>query len=110
MIRPNVPSVAPPPKGETRYKLTISYDGTTFHGFAKNRGVETVEGLLIQALQNIIQALKNIVINIKHEKDSILNFLNNDIDSKLIKYRLIVRESPDRKNLDEYIDFNVLNQ
>ena len=54
MIRPNVPSVAPPPKGETRYKLTISYDGTTFHGFAKNRGVETVEGLLNQALQKIL--------------------------------------------------------
>lgn len=65
---------------------------------------------LIQALQNIIQALKNIVINIKHEKDSILNFLNNDIDRKLITYRLTVRESPDRKNLDEDINFDILNQ
>tara|TARA_Y100001970_G_scaffold89602_1_gene112962 strand:- start:503 stop:1303 length:801 start_codon:yes stop_codon:yes gene_type:complete len=54
MIRPNVPSVAPPPKGERRYKLTMSYDGTTFHGFAKNPGVETVEGLLIQALQKVL--------------------------------------------------------
>ena len=65
---------------------------------------------LIQSLENIIQELKEIVINIKHEKDSILQFLNNDIDNKLVKYRIIVRESSNRKNVDEYIDFNVLNQ
>ena len=65
---------------------------------------------LIQSLENIIQELKEIVINIKHEKESILQFLNNDIDNKLIKYRLTVRESSNRKNVDEYIDFNVLNQ
>ena len=65
---------------------------------------------LIQSLEHIIQELKEIVINIKHEKDSILSFLNNDINNKLIKYRLTVRESPDRKNLDEDINFDILNQ
>ena len=54
MIRPNAPSIAPPPEGQTRYKLTVSYDGTTFHGFAKNPGVETVEGLLIEALHKVL--------------------------------------------------------
>ena len=54
MIRPNAPSVSPPPKGQTRYRLTVSYDGTSFHGFAKNPNVETVEGLLTEALQKLL--------------------------------------------------------
>ena len=45
-------------------------------------------------------------------KPKILKTVNNLTKeyNKLIKYRLTVRESPDRKNVDEYIDFNVLNQ
>ena len=81
-----------------------------------NNYLKKIEEILQQTLASdyrsldaIIELLKGIIIEIKHEKDSILNFFNDDIDNKLLMYRLIVRESPDRKNLDEDIDFNVLN-
>tara|TARA_B100000131_G_scaffold314677_1_gene351896 strand:+ start:60 stop:860 length:801 start_codon:yes stop_codon:yes gene_type:complete len=54
MARPNHPEISPPLEGEKRYRLTISYDGTLFHGFAKNPDVDTVEGLLNEALQKLL--------------------------------------------------------
>ena len=54
MARPNAPSISPPLVGQARYRLTVSYDGTAFHGFAKNPNVETVEGLLTEALQKLL--------------------------------------------------------
>jgi tRNA pseudouridine38-40 synthase len=38
------------PESPTRIKLTVAYDGTDFHGFAAQRQVRTVEGVLTEAL------------------------------------------------------------
>ena len=34
----------------TRYKLTIAYDGTKFHGFQRQNDLRTVQGVLEKAL------------------------------------------------------------
>lgn len=45
------PAVVETPVGPTRrLRLTVAYDGTDFHGFAPNRGVRTVAGVLGEAL------------------------------------------------------------
>jgi len=54
MKRPDSPTINPPPRGEIRYRLTVAYDGTSFHGFARNPDVKTVEGLLTGALAKVI--------------------------------------------------------
>lgn len=36
------------------YRLDIGYDGSGFHGFARNRGVRTIQGELEEALTTII--------------------------------------------------------
>ncbi|NCY09446.1 MAG: tRNA pseudouridine(38-40) synthase TruA [Actinobacteria bacterium] len=38
-----------------RARLVVAYDGSTFHGFAKNPEVPTVEGMLTEALEKITQ-------------------------------------------------------
>ncbi|CAM3884809.1 tRNA pseudouridine(38-40) synthase TruA [Alicyclobacillus pomorum] len=38
-----------------KIKLTIAYDGTDFHGFARQRGLRTVQGTLEQTLQRILK-------------------------------------------------------
>ncbi|MBX5435828.1 MAG: tRNA pseudouridine(38-40) synthase TruA [Alicyclobacillaceae bacterium] len=35
-------------------KLTIAYDGTDFHGFARQRGLRTVQGVLEEALERVL--------------------------------------------------------
>lgn len=37
-----------------RVRLTVAYDGTAFHGFARNRGVRTVAGVLTEVLARIL--------------------------------------------------------
>jgi len=54
MKRPNAPTISSPSKGENRYRLTIAYDGTSFHGFARNPDVDTVEGILIEAIAKVL--------------------------------------------------------
>ncbi|GMA50432.1 tRNA pseudouridine synthase A [Alicyclobacillus contaminans] len=39
----------------TKIKLTIAYDGTDFHGFARQRGLRTVQGTLESTLQRILR-------------------------------------------------------
>lgn len=39
-----------------RARLTVAYDGSTFHGFAPNRDVPTVTGALTEALEKITQS------------------------------------------------------
>lgn len=46
--------VAPPPEGMVRLALTVAYDGTRFHGFARNAGVETVAETLCDALARVL--------------------------------------------------------
>jgi tRNA pseudouridine38-40 synthase len=38
----------------TKIKLTIAYDGTDFHGFARQKGLRTVQGVLEDALGRIL--------------------------------------------------------
>ncbi|MCL6454793.1 MAG: tRNA pseudouridine(38-40) synthase TruA [Alicyclobacillus sp.] len=38
-----------------RIKLEIAYDGTDFHGFAKQRGLRTVQGVLEETLARILK-------------------------------------------------------
>jgi tRNA pseudouridine38-40 synthase len=38
-----------------RARLTVAYDGTSFHGFAENDGVRTVMGDLREAIEKIVQ-------------------------------------------------------
>lgn len=38
----------------SRLKLTVAYDGTDFHGFASQRVVRTVEGVLTDALEQLL--------------------------------------------------------
>lgn len=38
----------------TKIKLTIAYDGTDFHGFARQRGLRTVQGTLESTLERIL--------------------------------------------------------
>ena len=38
-----------------RVRLTVAYDGTPFHGFARNPGVPTVGGRLTEALERVLR-------------------------------------------------------
>jgi len=43
-----------PPDGSLRLRITVAYDGSTFHGFAENHGVDTVAGVLRNAIELIL--------------------------------------------------------
>ena len=45
------------PINKYRYKLTLEYDGSKYHGFQmqNENHVKTVEGQLMKALKNLIQ-------------------------------------------------------
>lgn len=38
-----------------RVRMTVAYDGSAFHGFAANRGVRTVAGDLVAALERVLR-------------------------------------------------------
>lgn len=44
-----------PGEPRVRVRLTVAYDGTAFHGFARNPGVPTVGGRLTEALQRVLR-------------------------------------------------------
>jgi tRNA pseudouridine38-40 synthase len=48
-------SGAPTPEGPTRCRLVVAYDGTDFHGFAAQRNVRTVEGVLTESLTKVLR-------------------------------------------------------
>jgi tRNA pseudouridine38-40 synthase len=51
------PSRAHPSSGLTeRVRMLVAYDGSTFHGFAANRGVRTVAGTLTQAIETVVRS------------------------------------------------------
>jgi len=45
-----------------RLKLTLSYDGTRFHGWARQPGERTVEGVLREALEQVYGALDGLAV------------------------------------------------
>lgn len=40
---------------QARVKMTLAYDGSSFHGFAANPGVRTVAGVLTEALERVLR-------------------------------------------------------
>ncbi|MEM9521735.1 MAG: tRNA pseudouridine(38-40) synthase TruA [Actinomycetota bacterium] len=48
-------SVLPPPAGHVRVRMTVAYDGTPFHGFATNPGVETVQDAIEAVLETVLR-------------------------------------------------------
>jgi tRNA pseudouridine38-40 synthase len=50
------PPAAPTREAGERLKLVVAYDGTDFHGFAAQRDVRTVEGVLSDALEKILRS------------------------------------------------------
>lgn len=46
---------AAPPAPHVRVRLTVSYDGSGYHGFAPNVGVRTVAGVLTDALERVLR-------------------------------------------------------
>ena len=44
------------PASSERLKLVVAYDGTAFHGFAAQRDVRTVEGVLSDALEKVLRS------------------------------------------------------
>jgi tRNA pseudouridine38-40 synthase len=44
-----------------RARLTVAYDGTSFHGFAENDGVRTVMGVLREAIEKVVRQAVDIV-------------------------------------------------
>jgi tRNA pseudouridine38-40 synthase len=54
--RASSPSGGPDPTATVRWKLTLAYDGSTFHGFAAQRDQSTVAGALSEALGRVVRA------------------------------------------------------
>ena len=48
-------SGALPPESLVRARLTVAYDGSSFHGFAPNPGVPTVGGTLREVLEKVLR-------------------------------------------------------
>jgi tRNA pseudouridine38-40 synthase len=49
------------PAAAERLKLVVAYDGTGFHGFAAQRDVRTVEGVLADALEKLLRAQREML-------------------------------------------------
>ena len=47
-------SVSDQPDGFVRMRMTVAYDGSHYHGFARNEGVPTVAGALSEALSRVL--------------------------------------------------------
>ena len=50
-----VPEVVPVPEPTVRVRLLLAYQGSGFHGFARNPGVRTVAGALTEALEKVLR-------------------------------------------------------
>jgi len=52
---------AAPVRPANALKLVVAYDGTDFHGFAAQPGVRTVEGLLTDALEQVLRSPREVL-------------------------------------------------
>jgi tRNA pseudouridine38-40 synthase len=52
----------PEDPGPAKLRLVVAYDGTAFHGFAESRGVRTVAGTLVDALERLLHDRPEIVV------------------------------------------------
>ena len=50
-----VPCAPRPPEGFVRVRMNVAYDGTPFHGFARNPDVVTVQGALEDTLTQVLR-------------------------------------------------------
>ena len=49
------PAAVPPPEGSVRVRMNVAYDGTPFHGFARNPDVVTVQSELENTLAQVLR-------------------------------------------------------
>ncbi|MDE0700103.1 MAG: tRNA pseudouridine(38-40) synthase TruA [Acidimicrobiaceae bacterium] len=49
------PAAVPPPEGFVRVRMSVAYDGTPFHGFARNPDVVTVQSELEDTLAQVLR-------------------------------------------------------
>ncbi len=49
------PTAVPPPEGSVRVRMNVAYDGTPFHGFARNPDVVTVQSELENTLAQVLR-------------------------------------------------------
>ena len=85
--------VSIPPEGMNRYKASISYDGTEFHGFAPNPGVATVGGLIRIGLEKVLGVETKITCAGRtdagvHAKGQIISFDAKPIDISQLEISL----------------------
>lgn len=77
----------------TTYRLDCSYDGTGFHGYAKQRSVRTVQGDLEAALLQIVGPVETVVAGRTdagvHATHQVVSFvLDNSVEPAMIARRL----------------------
>ena len=53
--------VSTSPASGDKLKLVVAYDGTDFHGFAAQPSVRTVEGVLSNALENVLRSPREVL-------------------------------------------------
>ena len=81
------------PHGKKRYKAFVSYDGTEFHGFAENPGVETVAGKIRESLEMILGGRVDITCAGRtdagvHAEGQVISFDTQDFDYSRVQKSL----------------------
>ncbi len=68
------PETGDGPAGTVRWRMTVAYDGSAFHGFAAQRDQSTVAGALAEALGRVVRA--PVVLTCAGRTDSGVHALN----------------------------------
>ncbi len=72
-------------------KITLEYCGTNYHGWAKQPGLLTIEGVLSDKLERILKEKPNLIVSGRtdagvHAKGQVVNFLTSrDISNDKLK-------------------------
>ncbi|MBT95568.1 MAG: tRNA pseudouridine(38-40) synthase TruA [Acidimicrobiaceae bacterium] len=85
--------VSSPPHAKKCYRACVSYDGTEFHGFAENPGVETVAGKIRESLEMILGNRIDITCAGRtdagvHAEGQIISFDAEDFDYRRVQKSL----------------------